>query len=58
MRAYGKEIVIGLAVGLKANPSIKGSVVRIYPFENKPNIMVRWSHTNALKTMSINDLRV
>ncbi len=58
MRAFGKQIVVGLVVGMRANPKITGKVFRIYPFDDKPNVMVRWDHTGALKTHSINELRI
>lgn len=58
MIAFGKKIAVGLVVSLKANPKIKGKVFRLYPFDDKPNIMVRWDHTGTLKTHSINELRV
>ena len=57
MRAYGKDVVVGMVVSLKANPHQVGKIMRIYPFDDKPNIMVRWNN-GGIKTFSINSLRV
>lgn len=57
MRAYGKDIVVGMTVALKANPQQAGKIVRIYPFDDKPNIMVRWNN-GGIKSFNLKELRV
>ncbi len=42
MRFAGKEIVIGCVVSLKMDKEQSGKVLRIYPFRDKPFIMVKF----------------
>lgn len=55
MRAWGKNVVVGMKVTMKANPKIDGKILRIYPFQDKPNIMVKWD-SGSIKTCFINQL--
>lgn len=57
MRAYGKDVVVGMQVSLKANPYQVGSILRIYPFNDKPNIMVKWK-SGCIKSFNLKELRV
>jgi hypothetical protein len=58
MIAYGKPIIAGMSVSLKANPKQTGKILRIYPFTDKPNIMVRWDNGAGIRSFNIGALRV